>query len=169
MPRKHKGGDNVIPFRTTRGTDQQVEQQIEDGTLVVIKKIDEDRAAAMKNLEQKCDNFDHREMVTLDSPVDENTLRDLTGALKSVYQNLEAMNSLVDMLRHDLIGCIQNIETQSMNGFQISAHLQTLLEVLKENGAVSEEQLKATWDKLIPEQIKKLQEAKELLPPKDSA
>jgi len=159
MPRKHKKeGDNVIPFQTTRSTAPQA-QQIEDGTPTVIKKIDENRAAGLKNLDQKCDNFEHREMITPDNPIDENMLRDLEGAIKSTALTLEAVNSLLDMLRHDLIGCIQNVEAQSMGSWQMSAHFQTLLTLMKEKNLVAEEELKATWDKIIPEQIKKLQEA----------
>lgn len=157
MPRKHKDKDNVIPFQTTRGQPD-AQQQAEDGVPIVVQKMDENRATGMKNLERRCDNFDHREMITDDKKVDENDMRNLESAIKSTYQTLEALNSLVDMLRHDLIGCIRNIEAQSVSGWQMSAHLQTLLELLRQKGVITEEEMKATWEKIIPEQVKKLQE-----------
>ena len=157
MPRKHKGDGNVIDFQTTRGATE-VQQQAEDGVPVVVQKMDDNRADGMKNLDRRCDNFDHREMVTEDNPVDENHVRNMESAMKSVNQVLEALNGLMDMLRHDLVGCIRNIEAQSVSGWQMSAHLQTLIELMKEKGLITEEEMKATWDKIIPEQIKKLKE-----------
>ena len=159
MPRKHKEQDNIVPFPTTRSDTPKTQEQVDQGIPVIIKKIDENRASGMKNLEKKCDNFDHREMITEDNPVSENVLRDLESAIKSTTLTLEAMNSLLDMLRHDLIGCIQNVEGQSMGGWQMSAHFQTLLTLLKEKSIVTEAEMKATWDKVIPEQIQKLRES----------
>jgi hypothetical protein len=157
MPRKHKNEDNVVPFQTTRNPAQpDAAQAQQDGIPVVIKKIDENRASGMKNLEKKCDNFDHREMITEDNPITENTLRDIEGAIKSTMLTLEAMNSLLDMLRHDLIGAIQNIEAGSVGNWQMSAHLQVLLDLLKEKGVVTEEELKGTWEKIVPAMINKL-------------
>jgi len=54
MPRKHKNEGNVVPFQTTRNPAQpDAAQAQQEGIPVVIKKIDENRASGMKNLEKK--------------------------------------------------------------------------------------------------------------------
>jgi len=71
-------------------------------------------------------------------------------SLKGVKNTLQSLNQLVDMIQHDTVGVIQNLETQMVSHWTYQAHLQTLIEVLKKNDFITEEQLEQTWNELIP-------------------
>ena len=174
MPRKHKGDDNVIDFPTTgnddpsecssecqecpQGCPSEQKQQVEQGIPVVLQKIDKNRTAGMNKLEDKCTAFEHRDMVTEEVPVNENSIRDIEGAIKAIHLALESMNSLLDMLRYDVIQAIRNIDAGGASTWQLSAHLQTLLDLLKSQGVITEEDLRAKWNELVPKMTKALQE-----------
>ena len=71
-------------------------------------------------------------------------------SLKGVKNTLSNLNELVDMIQHDTVGVIQNLENQMIGQWTSQAHLQTLIETLKKNKIITEEQLEQTWNEIVP-------------------
>lgn len=88
----------------------------------------------------------------------EDFLRTTLAALKGCLTTLEASNSLSDMLLHDLGGTIQNLESYAKALWIENANLQVLMEVLRTNKVITEEQMKETWNKLIPQVARQVQQ-----------
>lgn len=170
MPRKKKDEkrfqevveetpDNTIEFPTSaQDPAGRTEQEVDQANQLAIQLIDKNRKEGLEGLEKKCDNFKHRELISTDRPVNENDLRDIEGAIKSIMTSLEAINSLIDMIRHDMVVSVQNIEQQAMGQFQVSAHLQTLIAVLVEKEFITDDEMKATWEKVVKERVKALRD-----------
>lgn len=152
-----KDNDNIIKLPNSRGSKQgpPVENKVASGVgggkpdpQTVLRRIAANRQKGLVDLENKVDGFDIKRKVPYEPHV-EDRFRDSETALKAVHTNLEALNAMVDMIAHDLIGAIQNLEQNAVAQFQASAHLQVLLQVLKDEGIVTDEQLKEVWDKTI--------------------
>lgn len=79
----------------------------------------------------------------------EQALRDVQVGLGALLTNMEAMNSLVDMITHDLVGSVRNLNQTQRAMLMANSHVQTLLELLKEKGVVSEPELKDMWERLV--------------------
>ena len=71
-------------------------------------------------------------------------------SLKGVKNTLSNLNQLVDMIQHDTVGVIQNLENQMIGQWTSQAHLQTLIETLKKNDLITEKQLEQTWNEIVP-------------------
>jgi hypothetical protein len=82
----------------------------------------------------------------------------LLDACKAALISLEATNSVIDMLIHDLAGCIHNLEQQQAAMWQIGAQTQVLIEVLKEKGVITTEDLQTVFNKIVPSAIEELKE-----------
>ena len=67
----------------------------------------------------------------------------------AIQRTLTNLQKLVDLLEHDVVGMIKSVESQAAAQWTTQAHLQTLLETLKENSVVTNEQLETTWKKVI--------------------
>lgn len=145
-----------LPTSRVQGLNKKAEQPLPDPNQVAIQKITSNRKNGLERLEAKIDCFDNQE--SFDDPLLEEKIRDIQAALRATYLNLEALNSMVDMIAHDLMGSIQNLQETQVNQFQSSAHLQVLLEVLKKEGTVTEENLRATWEEIITKPMKKTTE-----------
>jgi len=166
MPRKSKDGiDSVIPLNTrSEATEPPVPQQQKemfqgktlDEAGIRLNKLDTNRKEAQAHLEKKCDNLDSREPISVAKPITEDTVRDIEGALKSTLTSIESLNAIIDMLRHDLVNVIQNMEHNGASMFQSSCHLQVLLDVLREKGIISEEEMKKKWEEVVPARIEQL-------------
>jgi len=74
---------------------------------------------------------------------------EVTQMMMSVQKTLVNLGELVNLLEHDLIGMIKNLEGQAAGQWTMQAHLQTLIETLKQNAIVTDEELEITWNKLI--------------------
>lgn len=159
-----KDNDNIIKLPNSRGKvpEGPPTREIKEGTQPprnpvggaqpdpqeILKRIATNRQKGLSDLENKVDGFDIKRKVPYEPHI-EDRFRDSEAALKAVHTNLEALNAMVDMIAHDLIGAIQNLEQNAVAQFQASAHLQVLLQVLKDGGIVTEEQLREVWDKTI--------------------
>lgn len=148
--------ENVVNFPSTAGGTAQENssepnpvsiQEAPKHNEIVLNLVDKNRKKGLETLEKRIDNLDHRELH--ENSKTESALRDITTGLKGINTTVEALNSLSDMIRHDLINCIQNLENQVQANWQVSVHLQTLIEVLKTNGVITEKQLEETWKSLI--------------------
>ena len=150
---------NIIQLPNSRVNKSQPQEQCQCSVgnkeainpAVVLQRIADNRRKGLANLENKVDGFSKERKVSYEAHV-EDRFRDSENAITAAYTNLEALNAMVDMIAHDLIGAIQNLEQNAVGQFQASAHLQVLLQVLKERGIVTEEELKETWEKTIASQ-----------------
>ena len=77
-------------------------------------------------------------------------LTEILQGLQSTLTGIEAVSSLDDMIIHDLAGCIHNIEKIGSANWQTGAHFQVLVEILKEKELITDEEMRAMWDKLVP-------------------
>jgi hypothetical protein len=152
--------DNVVQFPNTTAAEekapeqtppmmdpQDVAKKATNSQEFVIKLIEKNRKKGIEQAQNKLEKLSDRELHS--DPRTESALRDVQGALQGLLTWAEAANSLVDFLKHDLISMITNLQQQGAQGWQTAAHLQTLMTTLKEKGMVSEDELKATWEKLI--------------------
>lgn len=169
MPRKKKDKrfaevvektpDNTIDFPTTAN---RTEEQVEEANKLSVQIVDKNRQKGLQALDKKCFNFDQRK--AMDDGHLENALRDVEGAIKAATTTLEALNSLADMIRHDLVNAVGNIEHQAIGQFQMSAHLQTLIALLQEKEIVTDDEMRQMWDKVVKQQV---QEAKQKVTEED--
>lgn len=81
-------------------------------------------------------------------------VRDLRNGLDAASEVLEAQNKLIDYILHDVPAVVQGVEVQSQNNFLTSAHLQTLMALLRDGGVITEEGMKDKWNQLMKENMK---------------
>jgi len=81
---------------------------------------------------------------------------DVTTMMFSVQKTLNNLNELVGLVEHDMIGLIKNMEAQAAGQWTTQAHLQTLIDTLKTNAIVTDEELEFTWNKLIPPMMEEM-------------
>lgn len=159
MPRKKKSG-NVVDFPNKKQeapSEEELVQKANQGVAQLIQTVDQNRLVGLKRLEECTLRYDDREAISGENAkqFSEDMLRDLESGIRSSFQTLEALNTLIDMIRHDLIGAIQNTESMQVANIQVSTYVQTLLSVLEEKGIVTEQEMKEMWDKIIPAYLAK--------------
>ena len=76
--------------------------------------------------------------------------QDMNTTMFSIQKVLKNSHELIGLLEHDLVGLIKNMEAQAAGQWTTQAHLQTLIDTLKQNSVVTDKELEATWNKLIP-------------------
>jgi hypothetical protein len=80
---------------------------------------------------------------------------EVSKMLLAVEKTLFNMKELSALLENDLINIIKNIEEQALGQWTAQAHLQTLIETLKLNAVVTDEELETTWNKIVPSLLNK--------------
>ena len=83
---------------------------------------------------------------------------DLTTMMFSVQKTLNNLRVLVNLVEHDMVGLIKNMEAQAAGQWTTQAHLQTLIETLKASNVITDETLEATWNELIPPMMEKMRD-----------
>jgi hypothetical protein len=142
--------DNVIQIPTSAGEGEETQEAPKQSSQeLVLQLIEKNRKKGLETLDRKLDNLDDRG--TLSDAAVESAVRNLTAGLKGSMTILEALNSLVDFIKHDLISTIQNLERQGQAQFQASAHLQALISLLKEREMITDDELRDSWNKLVQE------------------
>lgn len=177
--------NNIVDFPTTGNQEEKQEElPLEDkvdtspeklaeiaraGGVKVLELINKNRTEAIENLEKQAKLLDEQvKNAGLDVFVKTNddgtifnltnSLRNILSSINSIVTGLEAQNSLTDMVIHDLGGTIQNLGNLQKNFFQMGAHVQVLLETLKRKGAISDDEMKAVWDEIMPAATQQVQE-----------
>lgn len=166
--------DNALP-QQRQPTPEELQKMEQQGGPEVLKLIQKNRQVAHQHLQSASEGLsDLIQKVRDNLPGDalwveknekgdmyfsmEDALRNISRALGACLTGMEANNSLLDMLIHDLGGIVHNMNQTQRAMLIANSHTQTLLELLKEKGVVEESELKATWEKLVAE---KQQEARE--------
>lgn len=163
--------DENLDFPTT-GTVGQDQKELEEvarkGDVNRLALVQQNRKAGLDGLTRASEGLEEsiRRLPVDAMVVDEGdgvfnlnqALREVLRSLQSALTAIEASQSLEDMLIHDLAGCIKNLEQIAAANWQTGANLQVVIEVLKSKELISEDELKATWEKLIPAAVKEMQD-----------
>lgn len=163
--------DNSVPAPTP----QQLQQMEEDGSQQVLELIQKNRKIGHENLQRASDALEsvfddirrYSDGALMTASTDkgkvffslEDTLRTVKRGIDGALTSIEALNSILDMLIHDLGGMVHNMNQTQRSMLVANSHLQTLLEVLKKNGVLSEDEMRETWERLVAE---KRQEAMQM-------
>ena len=154
--------DNVIQFpQTTAGIQsepvgdekapvvapEKIAEKATQSNEFIIKLIEKNRKKGIEQTQNKLEKLTDRELHK--DAQTESALRDVQAAVQGLLTWAEAVNSLTDYIKHDLVSMITNLQQQGAQAWQTAAHLQTLIETMKEKQQVTEEELKGTWDKLV--------------------
>jgi len=126
---------------------EEVNEKATNSQEFVMRLIEKNRKKGIEQAQRKLETLSEHEL--LEDPREENTLRDLMGALQGLLTWAEATSSLVDFVKHDLISMITNLQQQGAQSWQSAAHLQTLIALLKDKGQITEDEMKATWEKVV--------------------
>ena len=87
--------------------------------------------------------------IELWSVEEDNNVRTLRS-IKGTRDAFNSLYSLVQVIGSDLTLLIKNQEAQIASHFTTQAHLQTLIETLKDNAIVTDKELEATWNRIVP-------------------
>lgn len=150
--------DNVVQFPVTTAGEvkevqkplvpaEQIAEKAANSQEFVMRLIEKNRKKGLEQTQHKLENLTERKINP--EPTTEEALRDVQGAVQGLLTWAEAANSLIDLLKHDLVAMITNLQQQGAQGWQTAAYLQTLITTMKEKNLVTEEELRSTWDKTI--------------------
>jgi hypothetical protein len=172
-----KMADNDIKEFATTGNEDLSQERLaevaEKGDVNRLALVQRNRQDGLKGLNRACDSLEESiRRLPIDGLIlkneDDGTVFNLQTALKECLlgiQNaltaVEASMTLEDMIIHDLAGCIKNLEQVAAANWQTGANLQVLIEVLKNQELISEDQLRETWGKLIPDAVAAMQKQQE--------
>lgn len=118
-----------------------LKDKVEEGTQQVIDIVQKNRRAAVEGLRKVNEYFEKY------SPSD-TTEQEVVKALQSTETALEALNSLGDMLTSDLVNVIKNMNEIGAAVMQTGASVEVLLQTLVQNGVLTQEQIKETFENL---------------------
>ena len=144
--------NNLVPFPGPKSQPavNPVEEQLKKAQRDLIL-ANQKRKGGIEKLRERVNSLMQNENINAGhmSPATVEVLRDLLFGLNAVMSALEGHDTLIDMLAHDLIGIVQNLDQMQKGLFQTSAFTQTLITLLKEKGVVNDEDMKEVWDRLV--------------------
>jgi hypothetical protein len=116
-----------------------------------LEQVNVQRKASLQGLRDKVKSLSEQETInaTHMSPASVMAFRDAIAAVNYALSGIEAHDKITDMITHDIIGLVQNVEALSNHLFQTSAFTQTLLETLKAKGLVTADDMKETWANMV--------------------
>jgi len=131
---------NVIEFTSK---EKQMNDEVVDSMLD--EEVEEKRTFDPHNLEMIKRGIKSG-LSMLDKAIETDQVANVSSSIQKTLINL---NELVGLLEHDLVGMIKNMETQAAGQWTMQAHLQTLIETLKNNSVVTDQELEGTWNKIV--------------------
>lgn len=153
--------EKVVDFPTTQTeeaplreplTPEQVAQMEEKGATKVLDMIDKNKAAGINQLQGSVDQQEGR--ARLHHPGEnglfhlEDTVRALEKGVGGALTTVEALNSLVDMIRHDMVAIIQNLQQIQQAAVINNTQVNVLLRLLDEKGVINEEDMNRKFKEL---------------------
>lgn len=118
----------------------------------VLKLIDKNKVVGIEQMQRSVNGQEGRPILSGEGV--ENTVRTLEKGVQGALTSVEAINSLVDMLRHDLINTIENMQRMQQAVIVTNTQVGILMEVLKAKGMVTEEEMTEMFKKLSQNQQK---------------
>jgi len=147
MPRKQSSNIINLPNQQPvdkKLSDKELQNKVKKGHEAIIHTVDKNRFEGLKALEEKIGLFD-----TFNNDIKSDRLYNVESAIRAIATTTEAINRLTDMLRHDLLELIGNVEKLANSNWRTAAYVQSLLNLLMEKGTISDEELKQSWNKTI--------------------
>ena len=122
--------------KTTAGEQQSPEE--------MLKLLDATRDSTMEKLNHHLENLESRSLIPV--PEAEGAVRDATQGLLAAKQHLEAMNSLIEFIKHDLILTVMNVGQQGRAVMELAANTKAILKVLVDKDIILKDELKEAWE-----------------------
>ena len=144
---------DVIDLGGKKLTEQELQQKEQEANRAKFEAINTDRVAGLERADTALQRLQDGEGLAEEAVV-ERRLRDLEAVTRGLATAANALNALVDVIAHDLMQVIMNMEKQNASGILQAAHLQSAIDVLKTKGTVTDEELKEAFQALLP-QIKR--------------
>lgn len=158
--------ENVVDFPTTQTeeetpmrkalTPEQVAQMEEKGATKVLELIDKNKAAGISQLQNAVAQQDNRPRLYVPGETGvahlENTVRALEKGIGGALTVTEALNSLVDMIRHDIVAMVQNLQQIQQAAIINNTQVNVLLNLLDEKGVINEADMSRKFRELAEKQ-----------------
>lgn len=148
--------ENVVEFPTTQTengtqlreplTPEQVAQMEEKGATKVLNMIDQNKEYGIKQMQNSVEQSNHRG-ITSDASA-EHAIRVIEKGVGGALTSVEAINSLVDMIRHDMVAIIQNLQQIQQAAVINNTQVNVLLNLLDEKGVINEEDMNRKFRQL---------------------
>ena len=146
--------NNVVQFPGGM-TQEEIEKKQAEGMRKVVETVEKRRKEGLENLERY---LARTKSMRKAGRSGDSLLEELETAVNGALMSLEAINQFCDMMKNDLVGLVHNLENQALGGYSTSLHLEALLNVLLEKGAVTDEEMKESFvvaQKRMKEQMEK--------------
>jgi hypothetical protein len=143
----------VVQFPGSKKDPISAEQQEIRNAAKHLEETNLKRKGSLEQLTKRVKNIMENEKInaTHMSPASVEVLREASIAFSAALAGLEAHDAIIDMITHDIVGLVQNLDQLSTHLFQTGAFTQTLIEVLKAKGILTQEEMKETWAKMVKE------------------
>jgi len=158
----HNPDAEVVEFPTTQKeveqrnplTPEQLAQMDEKGVSKVLELIDKNKENGIKMMQN---SVDQKRVPHYSEDVGmkhiENTVRVLEKGIQGALTSVEAINSLVDMIRHDMVAIVNNLQQIQQAAVTNNTQVNVLLQLLDDKGVITEQELKDTFKKLAQKQM----------------
>lgn len=121
----------------------------EQANQVKLETLQTDKANGLARCDQALQNLGSTGGLANDPNVEER-LRQLETGLRGLATATNALNSLLEVIAHDLVQMIMGHEKQNAALVLNSVHLQSMLDVLKQKNVLTEEELKEAFKANLP-------------------
>jgi hypothetical protein len=140
---------------------EEVQEAVNKGQQIALQQMEKDRKDGLEKADKAVWNLDNDEtIVRIEDKDIERRLRNLEMGLRGLTTSVDGANKLLDVIKHDLIKSLTQLEEIMASTFSAGAHLQVLIHVLREKGQVTEEELKEAWGKLVPQAVQAMKNSK---------
>ena len=141
-----------------------VDEKTAQSQQFIMGLIDKNRRDGLVQFAQKVEALGARTETFVEAGL-ENTMRDIRAGLTGALTHIQASASLTEYIKHDLVACIENIESHTATLMQISGYIQSLIVLLVKKGIVSHEEMEATWNETVKPNLEALQKQSQTAPP----
>ena len=137
------------------------EQKAQQYTSTLLNLIHKNRKEGLERAENALQS--QPKGAVSDAQVEER-LRGLETAVRGLVTSLEATNSLIEIVAHDVIEVLNQMNTFSTASMLQGMHIQAVLDTLLKKGIIVETELKEAWDSIKKEAIESQRSAQHTHP-----
>ena len=137
------------------------EQKAQQYTSTLLNLIHKNRKEGLERAENALQS--QPKGAVSDAQVEER-LRGLETAVRGLVTSLEATNSLIEIVAHDVIEVLSQMNTFSTASMLQGMHMQAVLDTLLKKGIIVETELKEAWDSIKKEAIESQRSAQHTHP-----